>query len=163
MALLALDLIVLGSSGYLMWERIKKHTFSSLVPTLSLPEKPPLAADPRPPAATQTPMEKEPNLEINSLPAAKEVKSQSRMILFKYRDSVPKKVMVTGEFNRWKPAALKKNKQYVWSITLKIMPGSYAYNFIVDNRMIRDPANPKTKNAGKKILSSLLVVKSKGQ
>ena len=38
-------------------------------------------------------------------------------------------------------------------------PGEYAYNFIVDGKMIRDPSNRDSTDAGRKIPSSLLKVR----
>lgn len=84
-----------------------------------------------------------------------------RKILFQYRDSVPKRVAVLGDFNQWTPQAMKKNQNHNWALALELKPGEYAYNFIVDGKMIRDPSNRKVKKANQKILSSLLIVKPK--
>ena len=53
---------------------------------------------------------------------------------------------------------MKKDKNSNWSITVPLKVGEYAYNFIVDGKLIRDPSNRKTKKTNQKIPSSLLVV-----
>lgn len=54
-------------------------------------------------------------------------------------------VSVAGDFNNWDPQAtpLKRDKQGVWKVALKLEPGSYQYKFLVDgNEWKEDPENP---------------------
>ena len=66
-----------------------------------------------------------------------------------------------GDFNQWSPQLMKKDQNHNWTITLTLQPGEYAYNFIIDGKIIRDPSNRKIKKANQKILSSLLIVRPK--
>jgi plastocyanin len=80
-----------------------------------------------------------------------------RKILFTLRDSRPSRVEITGSFNNWTPAPFVKGENHVWEITLTLIPGEYAYNFLVDGKAIRDPNNPRTAPEGR----SLRVVKAR--
>lgn len=77
-----------------------------------------------------------------------------RNILFQYRNSKPKKVEVSGDFNEWALVPLKKGANATWSASVNIAPGEYTYNFLTDGVAVRDPNNPRTKDG-----KSLLVVK----
>ena len=151
MLILALDLLVMGASGYVVWDRAraKAPPPKALRPPRPPPE--PAPAEPAPAPAPSTPTVKE------ATPPARS--SAARNILFQYRDSVPKRVAIAGDFNDWSPQLMKKDKNYLWKIALLLEPGEYAYNFIVDGKMIRDPSNRDSTDAGRKIPSSLLKVR----
>jgi 1,4-alpha-glucan branching enzyme len=84
--------------------------------------------------------------------------SSEKRILFKYRDAQAQKVAISGEFSRWTPKPMKKDKNGNWTLVFRLKPGEYAYNFIVDGKLIRDPANRRMKPSGQKIPSSVLTV-----
>lgn len=85
-----------------------------------------------------------------------------RNILFKHRaSSSVKKVSIVGDFNDWTPEPMNKDPTGVWTIVLRIPPGYYAYNFIVDGRPQRDLNNPRTIDTGRGFISSYLEVKPK--
>ncbi|MFZ5765559.1 MAG: glycogen-binding domain-containing protein [Thermodesulfobacteriota bacterium] len=54
-------------------------------------------------------------------------------------------VYLTGSFNEWKPTehAMRKFKGGKFVKKLKLNPGTYEYQFIVDGQWWTDPANPK--------------------
>ena len=52
-----------------------------------------------------------------------------------------KKVLVAGDFNGWKPAAMRKQTDGSFALTVTLRPGSYEYKFIVDGNWIEDPEN----------------------
>ncbi|HLD29452.1 MAG TPA: glycogen-binding domain-containing protein, partial [bacterium] len=83
---------------------------------------------------------------------------EKRNIGFSFRHSKAKKVQIIGDFNNWVPQPLKKGKNYIWKITLRLAPGEYAYNFVVDGKPIRDPYNQKICNAGRGFTNSYLKV-----
>jgi hypothetical protein len=169
MLLLVLNLLVMGASGFVVWERVNRHFLSSRAPELpavpvtnirersealrNLQTK--MSPGPEPANPPQT----SPATDEKSKAGEKKLGTQLRKVLFRYRDSVPKSVEIAGEFNQWSPQPMKKGKAHRWSAALQIEPGEYAYNFIVDGKMIRDPSNRKIKKAGRKIPSSLLIVK----
>ena len=52
-----------------------------------------------------------------------------------------KEVALAGDFNRWKPVAMKKLKDGSFAATVELSPGSYEYKFIVDGEWVTDPDN----------------------
>ncbi len=73
------------------------------------------------------------------------------------------KVAVTGDFNGWNPegVALKPaGKPGLWETTLRLSPGAYSYNFIVDgNVLVPDPNAPDQMPDGYGGTNSILLVK----
>ncbi|RJX34275.1 MAG: glycoside hydrolase family 13 [Desulfurivibrio sp.] len=55
-----------------------------------------------------------------------------------------KEVFVAGDFNDWNPSehAMRKFKDGKYIKKLKLKPGRYEYQFIVDGQWWTDPANP---------------------
>lgn len=54
-------------------------------------------------------------------------------------------VYLAGNFNNWKPDALRMNKTATgWSLPYVLPAGNYLYKFVVDGQWITDPANPHT-------------------
>lgn len=49
------------------------------------------------------------------------------------------KVQVAGDFNGWQPAAMKRQKDGSYLVTLAVPPGRFQYKFMVDNDWIHDP------------------------
>ncbi len=185
MGLLSMSLIMMVFSGFKVWQRVQKHLFQSPAPAAApVPaEKTPAAAENaqknepvKPPetsrvsavepAKTQSVPEtkkaetvKKPAAKTAAKPAPKPKKSVHKNILFQYRDSIPKTVSVVGDFNDWDPEPMTKSKTHTWTLSLQLEPGEYAYNFVVDGRLIRDPSNRKSKSAGQRIPSSIITVK----
>ncbi len=64
-------------------------------------------------------------------------------VTFNYKpDGKPSKLYLAGTFNDWNPAKdLMKddNKDGVYSITIRLEPGSYQYKFVQDGKWIEDP------------------------
>lgn len=157
------------------------QTASTAAPTDKIPAAVPAAQNP--PAAktepsrvsVEEPKIDKPVLETKKAPAEKKPAAQKiatkktaaktakkathKNILFQYRDSIPKTVSVVGDFNDWDPEPMTKSKTHAWTLSLQLEPGEYAYNFVVDGRLIRDPSNRKSKSAGQRIASSLITVK----
>ena len=52
-----------------------------------------------------------------------------------------KKVLLAGDFNGWKPVAMRKQKQGDFVAILPLKAGSYEYKFIVDGQWAIDPDN----------------------
>jgi hypothetical protein len=73
-----------------------------------------------------------------------QTKTQLRNIQFRYISSRANNVSVIGDFNDWTPQPLTKLKKNVWEIALKVKPGRYKYNYIVDGKVVLDPYNKKT-------------------
>jgi len=69
-------------------------------------------------------------------------------VVFNFKpDGNPSKIFLAGSFNDWNPANPKyllKNDgpNGMWTITVKLMPGSYQYKFVADGQWIKDPNSP---------------------
>lgn len=175
MILLALALIVMGMSSYLIWDSIQnRSTLKSFAQVVQSPLNQSTAQNQPPLVQTQTSQSPQENAQqasqisketkkpiIKTEESAETTSILSKKVVFQYRDAVAKRVAVIGNFNQWNPQMMRKNQKHLWTITLAFAPGEYVYNFIIDDKIIRDPANRKTKNAGQKIPSSLLIVKPK--
>lgn len=84
---------------------------------------------------------------------------ERRNILFQYISSKVKSVEIIGDFNDWMPQALTREGN-VWKIVIQLEPGEYAYNFVVDGKIITDPNNLRPpRDTGRGFLSSVVVVK----
>jgi Glycogen recognition site of AMP-activated protein kinase len=68
-------------------------------------------------------------------------------VVFNYKPERKGKVFLAGSFNNWNPS----NEQFVlkdddgdgmWSITVKLVPGSYQYKFVIDGTWYKDPHSP---------------------
>ncbi len=60
-----------------------------------------------------------------------------------------KKIYLAGSFNGWNPG----NDEYllsdedgdgIYSVTIKLEPGTYQYKYVVDSRWTKDPSSPAT-------------------
>jgi len=63
-------------------------------------------------------------------------------IRFEIKLDGAKKVMLAGDFNQWKPVAMRKQQNGVFTCMVNAPPGTYEYKFIVDGEWIVDPDNP---------------------
>ena len=54
-----------------------------------------------------------------------------------------KQVMIAGDFNEWKPATLKKQKDGSFAVTLTLPARTYEYKFVVDGQWVVDPDNSR--------------------
>ena len=69
-------------------------------------------------------------------------------VVFNYKPAgKPSKLFLAGNFNDWNPA----NDKYLlkdddgdgmWSITVKLAPGTYQYKFVIDGQWTKDPSSP---------------------
>ncbi len=166
MAVLALDLLVLGSSAYVLWDRVSKnlHPQSQVVQSVPAASAPPMSqsSDPLSAPGAHAPAIEEIQEENKTETAAKKTpqKGKNQKVVFSFRDPLAKNVSVTGTFNAWKPAPMKKDASNKWSAALPLAPGQYAYNFIVDGKTIRDPGKKDSKLIqGHKVQASVLTVK----
>jgi hypothetical protein len=68
-------------------------------------------------------------------------------VVFNFKPERKGKIFLAGNFNDWNPS----NEKYVlsdadgdgmWSITVKLPPGSYQYKFVIEGQWIKDPHSP---------------------
>ena len=76
------------------------------------------------------------------------------------------KVAVTGDFNDWDADGVPlkaAGKPGLWEAELRLPPGVYSYNFIVDGELlVPDPNSPNQMPDGYGGTNSLLLVKGEG-
>ncbi len=81
------------------------------------------------------------------------------VIAFEPKGKVYEKVQVAGEINGWNPETgpmtLKDGK---WEITMRLNPGRYQYQLVIDGKWMLDPANPVKVPNGIGGINSELVV-----
>ena len=55
-----------------------------------------------------------------------------------------REVFITGDFNNWNPSehCMRKFKDGKYAKKLKLKPGRYEYQFVVDGQWWTDPTNP---------------------
>jgi hypothetical protein len=82
--------------------------------------------------------------------------NDSKMLTFKFISSneiefrlynlKAKYISLVGDFNNWNPEndLLEKDKDGVWSLRKKILPGLYKYKYIIDGEWTLDTYNEKT-------------------
>jgi Carbohydrate-binding module 48 (Isoamylase N-terminal domain) len=58
-------------------------------------------------------------------------------------------VSIVGDFNGWNPTALPMRRAAdgrTWLVDVPLSPGRYAYAFVVDGALARDPSAPQTRD-----------------
>ena len=75
------------------------------------------------------------------LPEKNPVNVKHNKYIFYHKDDAAKNVYIVGDFNNWNPYShpLRKNISGLWEIEIDIIPGNYAYRFIVDGVFRKDP------------------------
>ena len=53
-------------------------------------------------------------------------------------------VAIGGSFSNWTLRPLKRRRDGIWSVTLRLAPGTYEYKFLIDDQWVTDPENPRT-------------------
>jgi hypothetical protein len=70
-------------------------------------------------------------------------------VIFNYRaDGKDRKIYLAGNFNNWNPEDsnyLMKDEDGdgVWSITVKLAPGTYQYKYVIESKWTQDPYGPE--------------------
>lgn len=80
------------------------------------------------------------------MPANNVKKDTRRTVSFELKAPSAKRVVLAGNFNSWNESDLlmKRDKEGMWKLGLRLNPGRYEYKFIVDNQWWTDPASGKT-------------------
>ena len=133
----------------------RSATGAVAVPRSPVPGKPPvLKAAPGNERKRETVVAAAPTVQV-----VKEVK-----IFFYYPPA--QKVAVTGDFNDWNPEGVPlkaAGKPGLWETELRLPPGVYSYNFIVDGELlVPDPNSTNQMPDGYGGTNSILLVKGEG-
>lgn len=71
-------------------------------------------------------------------------------------------VSLAGTFNSWNQRqTLCAREGADWICRIDLAPGKYSYKFVVDNKFLLDPLNPKTEEDGEGNVNSVVIVASK--
>ncbi|HMC55192.1 MAG TPA: isoamylase early set domain-containing protein [Gemmatimonadaceae bacterium] len=71
-------------------------------------------------------------------------------------------VAIVGDFNGWNPTSLPLRRGAdgrTWVIDVPLAPGRYAYSFLVDGKLARDPAAPQARDDDFGSSNSVIMVK----
>ncbi len=99
------------------------------------------------------------NGNYQSILVKKSLKRKTRLSI-KFDSKTPKLVQLVGDLNNWNPANSPMTKNgNEWYTDLKLNPGQYPYQFIVDGKWQLDPGNPKKMSNGMGGFNSSLIVK----
>ena len=80
--------------------------------------------------------------EVEAAPKAARI--EKKEVTFTIHAERGKKVFIAGEFNGWDPTAKEmayKARKGIYTITLKLRPGTYQYKFVIDGTWCADPEN----------------------
>jgi len=76
-------------------------------------------------------------------------KGKASEVEFKVFSPASDSVAIAGDFNGWKPIALKKSKNGAWSGKVKLSSGEYQYKIVFDGKYWEiDNANPERVSDG---------------
>ena len=70
-------------------------------------------------------------------------KTSKRNVKFALSSPAAGEVLISGEFNNWDTSSipLKKSNGGIWSTNIRLLPGRYEYNFIVDGNWVQDTSS----------------------
>lgn len=71
-------------------------------------------------------------------------------------------VSVVGDFNGWNPTALPMHRSpdgRTWEVEVPLAPGRYAYSFVVDGALARDPTAPQARDEDLGTTNSVVMVR----
>jgi 1,4-alpha-glucan branching enzyme len=68
-----------------------------------------------------------------------------RKVLFVFESPQSQNVSLVGNFNDWdeKKHPMKNDGNGVWTKTVMLMVGIHEYKFVVDQKWVQDPTNPR--------------------
>ena len=72
------------------------------------------------------------------------------------------KVSIVGDFNGWDPSALPLRRATdgrTWVVDIPLAPGRYAYSFVVDGALARDPSAPQARDDDFGSTNSIVMVR----
>jgi hypothetical protein len=171
-----LDMAVIVVSGLFLMNHIQGSKMPQSLALLSNRISPPtpgfatpisqstgaISATPTAPGTNSTPktivVSTTPAVNTSGVTTSQVAAGATRNILFSYRNSKAKKVMIRADFTGWRAEPMKKDSTgTTWKYMASLEPGEYAYLYSVDDHPKLDPANKHTKQVGKTTVSAIVV------
>ena len=144
-----LDLVMISASAYVLYAYILRQAPVRAASKSTAPAP----AGPSAAAVSTAPVTTSGNaFNVPSLPS-----TTARKILFSYHNSRAKKVSVRADFTGWKAEEMRKTANGVWTYQAILSPGEYAYCYTADDKTFKDPANKRTKQIGRTMVSAIVV------
>ncbi|MGE5582336.1 MAG: carbohydrate porin [Bacillota bacterium] len=96
------------------------------------------------------------------IPAMAATSVNGNQVTFTFKAPDANMVYLSGNFNGWSPSGDKMTKgaDGVWSVTIKLKPGTYQYKFVVDGKWITDEDAASFADDGFGGKNSVLIVRA---
>jgi hypothetical protein len=146
-AFIFVDIGLIGGSAFVLFTTISQKMS---VHSVSFPSAPSSAANSAPASTGKA---------VGggiSAPAAS-ADSSTRNIKFSYRSPHAKQVSIRADFTGWKAEPMQKGANGTWTYQAALTPGEYAYCYTADDKTFKDPANKRTKQIGRTLVSAIVV------
>ncbi len=168
LAVIFADIFIMLGATFILWDRVElAQAHLPNLPVAAVPMQNPAASAAmqatQPALQSEVPSMGESAFDPSGLPAESPASlaasvpepppMATRRIRFSYRNSIPSRVEIIGDFNKWQPQPMTRGKNFEWYVAIPLRPGEYTYNFIVDGKVIRDPNNPRTASEGRSLLN----------
>jgi hypothetical protein len=148
--LIFFDLGLMGASAFVLYQYVNHNLSRGPKAAAATP----VMANPR--AALMTTSSSTAKFQNNPPPAAP-AGTGSRRILFSYRNPRARVVAIRADFTGWKAEPMQKSANGTWTYMVTLTPGEYAYCYTADDKTFKDPANKRTKQIGRTLVSAILV------
>jgi hypothetical protein len=99
---------------------------------------------------------------IANAPVASAATPAPSMVRFVFVAPGAAQVSVVGDFTRWTPGAVplrRLNDGRTWIVDVPLVPGRYAYAFVVDGKLEVDPTAPRASGDDFGVANSILMVR----
>lgn len=86
---------------------------------------------------------KEQSLQTSPDKKAIKAKTSERNVKFALSSPAAGEVFLAGEFNNWdtRSIAMKRSNNEIWNTSIRLLPGRYEFNFIVDGNWVQDTSS----------------------
>lgn len=146
---IVMDLGVMGATGFYLMSYVHAPRMTMMPKMTSFPMTAP--ASPISTATVKT------GTIALSPPPSTGAATSTRKILFTYRNPHARIVAIRADFTGWKAEPMQKGANGNWTYQAQLTPGEYAYCYTADDKTFKDPANKRTKQIGRTLVSAILV------
>jgi hypothetical protein len=148
---MVVDAVLIAGSAYVLVTYVNRKAHASFTKIPAVPRSVAKAPAAAPASAAAPPVTG------NAAPAASAAGETTRRILFKYHKPKARQVAIRADFTGWKAEPMLKDANGFWTYTATLSPGEYAYCFTADDKTEKDPANKRTKQIGRTLVSAIVV------